>query len=175
MDIIKLARIIEQEWESDYFRFELMSTAIEIISHQQVGNTLSVKYHFWDAQSYVTDEQNCFLFDIKNQYGTNFPACLISCVADSELVWPDETSCSNLSENLVSEETLNVDTTPVEWDNPKITDELVDYFISAVDRESMAEMLINDYQANQNFPSFIPTRLKPYFVEMLNEYNSKTK
>jgi hypothetical protein len=171
LDKQKLAKLIQKEWADDYFRFELISTPIEVVEVAQTENTLKVTYTFWDDYHHVTDDPNNFLFDLDlgNEYGVNFPSGLNFCKVEGLLTWNTKLDCDNLSSDLVSEEVIEVDTNYEDWDSQLISDSLIEDFISRVDKDSMVEMLKNEYQAEISLPNFIPERLRPYFQKMLDD------
>ncbi len=171
LDKQKIARLIEKKWGDDYFRYELISTSVEVINVVQMENILKVTYTFWDDYHHVSDDPGNFLFDLDlgKEYGVNFPAGLHFCRAEGVLAWNTKLDCDNLSSDLVSEEVVEVDTSYEDWDSQHISDSLIEDFISRVDKESMVDMLKNEYQAEFTLPDFIPERLRPYFQKMLRD------
>ena len=54
-----------------------------------------------------------------------------------------------------------------DWGDP-LLDEWIETFMSQLDKESMADMLIEQYDAKNGLPTFIPNILVPYFQEMVS-------
>lgn len=171
LDKKKLAGWIYELWADDYNRCFLMSTPVEI--HKAIlidDRTIEVQFEFWDDEHHVTDDQECFMFDIDigNEYGENFPAHLVNVLHTVRYTWKTVEDRQVLSKNLESEDLIEQDIFCCEWDDPKISDDLIEHFIAYNNPDFLKAMLLERYNAVSGLPKCIPDRLAPYFTKILN-------
>lgn len=164
----QIAKWIEDRFANDYFRFDLICSPIEIINFKQESNVLEVEYEFWDdGHAYETQQDVIFDIEIGKEYGVNFPAQMQLVKFKDRYTWPSEEECLNLTENF-SDDMIDNDITYIEWGDPRIED-MVEHYLSMVDKESMKAMLLEKYDADNGLPDFIPERLKAPFKAIIEQ------
>ena len=169
-----IADWIQQRYADDYFKFDLICSEVTVESYQQEGSCLTVVYAFWDDGHSVPDCQDYFLFDLEvaSKYEVNFPRGLQLVRCTDKYGWSSLEECQELSQNLIEIEEADVDVEFYKWGAPeveKFIEGYVDYL--GLDKELMAEMLIEAYGAKNGLPSFIPQCLVPHFEKIVAEYS----
>lgn len=170
LDKDRVGEWIQELWADDYHRFYLMSTGVDVHRVSLVDDTtLEVQYEFWDDEHHASDDQGCFLFDIDvgNEYGENFPQDMLHVLHTVRYSWESPEDRASLSKNLKEEDIVEQDLTYCDWNNPKIPDELVAYYMERSKNEYMRAMLLEKYDAAKGVPPFIPERLVPYFTKII--------
>ncbi len=164
----RIANWLEQQMANDYFRFDLICSNITVIDFDLDGSSLRVDYTFWDDGRSISDNQQNFLFDITlgHEYGVNFPAQMQLAHFIDKFHWRSALECQELSAQPFQVDNELSDCDYYDWGDP-LLDEWVDTYMDQLDKESMADMLIEQYHANNGLPSFIPNILVPYFQEMV--------
>lgn len=168
----KLAKWIYDNMVNDPFKYEYICSKVTVHDFKQLDNRLEVEYSFWDDLHSDSTNQNNFLFDIflGKEYGVNFPRNFDLIKCKDTYIWPSSEDCEELRENLSDINEEIADIVSYSWDD-KETHELIELYISDVDKKSFVEMLVNEYKANVSFPTFIPKCLIPHFEIILSEYN----
>lgn len=170
LDKETLGRWIERLWADDYNRSFLMNTPVNVEWAVLLDQkTVEAQFQFWDDEHHITDDQSCFMFDINigNEYGENFPAHLVDVTMRVKYRWPTPEDRLNLTLDLEDEELIEQDIFVTEWDSPKITNELVQHFISGIKPKFMRAMLVEKYDAVNGLPPSIPERLVPSFERIV--------
>lgn len=166
-----VAKFIQEVWENDYFRFELMSSSPVVTHFERDGNSITVDYEFWDDGSYASDSQDNFLFDIDiaNEYGCNFPANMQFVKMKDKFTWHTSEDCENLSPEPSQEDHLDTNITTYNWGDPETEEMVSSYFnLDMMGIEHVRDMLIEKYDAKHGLPEFIPERLKEFFQKVLS-------
>ena len=165
----RIASWLEQQFADDYFRFDLICSNISVIDFEQDGCSLRVEYTFWDDGHSISDNQQNFLFDINlaDEYGVNFPAQMQLAHFIDKFHWRSALECEELSAEPFKIDNELTDVDYYDWGDP-LLDEWIETFMSQLDKESMADMLIEQYDAKNGLPTFIPNILVPYFQEMVS-------
>jgi hypothetical protein len=166
----KIADWIYQRYQDDYFRFEHISSGIEVTNFIQNEDQIIVDYQFWDDGHANKDAPEYFLFDIElcDEYDVYFPSTIQHAKIIGTFKWQTKADCENLSENLLEEFEDVLDVITYKWGDPEI-----DMFISEyieVEKENLKDLLIDHYDVVKNgFPEFIPEALRPYFLKVIND------
>jgi hypothetical protein len=164
----KISNWIEQRFADDYFRFDLICSEVTVLSYEQDGSSLRVDYKFWDDGHSISDNQQNFLFNIKlaDEYGVNFPAQMQLVHFIDKFYWQSALECEELSVEPFQSDNELTDVDYYDWGDP-LLDKWIKIYIDKIDKESMADMLIEQYDAKNGLPTFIPNILVPYFQEMV--------
>ncbi len=167
----KISRWIVGNISDDPMRHELICSDITVHSFKQIDNLLEVEYSFWDDLHYDSTNQDNFLFDINlgKNYGVNFPKSFDHISCKDVYQWQSASDCEELNSNLNEVQEEVADIKNFTWDDPE-TEQFIDYYFADIDKDSLAEMLINEYNAKESLPSFIPIRLIPHFKKLVSEY-----
>jgi len=166
LDKEKITNWLLKRYEEDYFRFDDISLGLDVTHFEQNDNQLSVTYEFWyDGHKDKIPENFLFDFDTEDQYGVNFPSKMQLVKIKGIYTWPSKEECELLNDNL-SDEIEDVDEmVTYKWGDPEI-DQFIEIYLNN-DKESLRDMLINYYHAENGMPDFIPKKLKPYFEKLI--------
>jgi len=169
----KIADWIEQRYQDDYFRFEHISSGIEVTNFIQSENQLIVDYEFWNDGHANKGAPEYFLFDIElcDEYDVYFPSTIEYVKIVGTFKWQTKTECENLSENLLEEFEDVIDDIVYKWGDPEIDMFISDYI--EIEKDNLRDLLVDHYDViNNGFPDFIPDALKPYFMKVINNDKS---
>lgn len=165
----KIAEWIYQRYQDDYFRFEYVSSGIEVTNFEQNENQLIVDYEFWDDGHANKGAPEFFLFDIElcEEYDVYFPSNLQLIRIKGTFKWQTKSECEILSDNLVEEFEDVLDVTCYKWGDPEIDMFISDYV--EAEKDNLKDLLIEHYDvANKGCPEFIPEGLRPHFMKVIN-------
>jgi hypothetical protein len=165
----KIADWIYQRYQDDYFRFEHISSGIEVTNFIQNENQLIVDYEFWNDGHANKGAPEFFLFDIElcDEYDVYFPSTIEYAKIKGTFKWQTKTDCENLSENLLEESENVIDDIVYKWGDPEIDMFISDYV--EAEKNNLKDLLVNHYDVVKNgFPDFIPQALRPYFMKVIN-------
>ena len=166
----KIADWIYKNYKDDYFRFEQISSGIEVTSFTQNENQLIVNYEFWNDGHANKGAPEFFLFDIElcDEYDVYFPSTMEYVKIVGTFKWQTKTECENLSENLLEEFEDVIDDITYKWGDPEIDMFISDYI--EAEKDNLKDLLIEHFDVAKNgFPEFIPDVLKPYFMKVIND------
>lgn len=166
----RIACWIHDLWADDPYRHYLMSTPVEVNDAVLVDDrTIQVQYEFWDDECHVSDDQRNFMFDIEigKEYGENFPTHLTHVLHTVRYTWKTPDDRITLSHNLEDEDLIEQEIVYCGWDDPSISNELIDLFFLFNNPEFLRAMLLEKYDAANGLPTFIPERLVPYFTKII--------
>jgi hypothetical protein len=168
----KIANWIRSNISNDPTRYEYICSDVTVTNFKQIDNQLEVEYSFWDDCSFDNSIKDNFLFDVYSgkDYGVNFPKNFVLLSFKDVYTWPTASECEQLTENLSDVDEEILDEKNYTWDDPE-TAQFIEVYISDLDKESMAEMLIEEYNADKGLPSFIPACLVPHFQKILADYS----
>ena len=167
----KIAEWIGDNISNDPTRYDFICSNVTVHSFKQIDNILEVEYSFWDDCHFDSSNQENFLFEINigKEYGVNFPKHLDHISCKDIYKWPTASDCEQLKSNFTDVEEEIAEIRNLTW-NDYETEQFIDVYFADIDKASMAEMLINEYNAKESIPSFIPTRLIPYFQKIISDY-----
>ncbi len=167
----KIATWILDEWAKNYFRFNDIQADFKVLSFEQTENVLSVKCSFVSDESKNSSELDSlvmFRYDPEN-YDGFFPSQVQIITLEVKYTWVDNESCDSLASGY-SEEISSHDVDYVNWNDPKINDEVVKILLNGTDQYAVAETLINLHDAKVKMPDFVPDRLKSYFSKIITAF-----
>ena len=167
----QIANWIRERWAADYFRFDDVQADLKILCFEKKDNSLQVRLIFIaDESKKGNDSESLVMFRYDaEKYQGFFPNQVQIVTIEEKYTWESSAACDALSDH-ISEDTLHVDVDWVDWDDPKISDEAVNQLLRGNDQYAIADTLINLYGAKVLMPAFVPTRLKPYFERIINEF-----
>ena len=166
-----IADWIHGNWAADYFRFDDIQADFKVLSFKRVNDSLMVKMSFVaDESKKGVDSESLVLFryDPENHQGF-FPGCVQIVTLEEKYTWENSEKCDSLGKHTM-EDTLDVDVEYVEWSDPKLSDDVVAQLINSYDHYAIGDTLVNKYEAKKKLPDFVPERLKPHFVKIVNEF-----
>ena len=111
-----------------------------------------------------------FRYDPEN-YDGFFPSQFQIVILEIKYTWGDSEGCDALA-SVYNEEISLHDLDYVDWDNPKLSDEVVEILLGVSDLHAVAQTLINLYDAKKKMPDFVPNRLKTHFSKIINDFKS---
>jgi hypothetical protein len=164
----KISKWIESNISNDSYKHEIICSEVTVHAFKQIDNKLEVEYSFWDDLHFDASNQENFLFDISigENYGVNFPKNFDYVLCKDIYNWPNASDCEQLKSNLINIDEKITDIKKFSWDDSE-TQKFIDIYFNAIDKVSMTEMLINEYEAKKSMPSFIPKCLLPFFQKMV--------
>jgi hypothetical protein len=167
----QIAKWIRDQWAADYFRFDDVQADFKVLSFVRQDESLQVTLSFIADESKKGNDSESlvmFRYDPENYQGF-FPKYLQIVTLDETYTFENSEDCDALAEP-TCENTGVIDVEYVDWDDPKLTDEVVAELLSRNDEYAIAETLINLHNAKIKMPDFVPARLKPYFEQMIKEF-----
>lgn len=167
----KIASWIQDLWADDYFRFDDVQADFKVLSFERKDESVRVTLKFVADESKKGNDSESlvmFRYDPEN-YDGYFPNQVQIVTLEEEYTWENSAACDDLTDH-ISEDTLSVDIDYVDWDDPKLTDEVVIDLLNNHDRFAIADTLINLHNAKNVMPDFVPTRLRPHFEQMIKEF-----
>jgi len=170
----QLATWIAGEWAKDYFRFDDIQAEFKVLNFLRTDNSLCVQCSFIaDETKKGNDSESLVLFryDPEN-YDGFFPSQFQIVTMEIKYTWDDSSGCDSLASGYNEEDVLQ-DVDYVDWDDPVLSDEVVEILLAGIDTYAAAVTLINLYNAKAKMPDFVPNRLKMYFSKIINDYESK--
>lgn len=165
----KIADFIQKLYQDDYFRFDHISSRIEVASFIQNENQLIVDFEFWDDGHANEGAPEYFLFDIEacDEYGVYFPSSIQLVKIKGTFKWQTKSDCENLNENLIEEFEDVIDVICYKWGDPEI-EMFISEYVEA-DKEGLKDILVNHYDViNKGYPNFIHQALRPHFMKIIN-------
>ena len=167
----QIANWIRGQWAADYFRFDDVQADFKILWFEKQDKSLKVRLSFIADESKKGNDSESlvmFRYDAESYQGF-FPNQVQIITIEMKYAWENSAACDALLDH-ASEDKLYVDIDWVGWNDPKISDEAVNQLLSGHDRYAIADTLINLHGAKTRMPDFVPTRLKPYFENMVREF-----
>lgn len=167
----QIADWISNQWASNYFRFDDIQADFRVLSFERVDNSLHVTVSFIADESkkgYETESLVMFRYDPANHQGF-FPKYLQIVALSETYTFENSEDCDELAEP-ASEDTGVEDVQYVDWDDPRLSDEIVAELLRSNDEYAIAETLINLHGAKKQMPDFVPARLKPHFEKMIMDF-----
>lgn len=143
-------------------------TDYTINSYNVDESSIEVDYEFLTVEPFENRES---MFTHKEQFanGHGFPKSFEKIRLKERYTWESLEDMCDLSENYVMD-CIDVDVTDVDWDNPNITDEMIQDQIERYEADSIGCVLVEEYDADVKMPEFIPERLIPFFNKCIFEY-----
>ena len=166
----QLATWIAGEWAKDYFKFDDIQAEFKVLSSLRTDNSLCLQCSFVaDETKKGNDSEDLVMFryDPEN-YDGFFPSQFQIVTLEIKYTWSDNLGCDALASGYSEDMSLQgVDY--VGWDDPKLSDEVVEILLSGCDQYAAAETLINLYDAEAKMPDFVPDRLKLQFSQLVKD------
>ncbi len=169
----QIANWILGQWADDYFKFNYIKADFQVLDFQRVGNSLKVQYRFVADETQNGNENDSlvmFRFEPDSYTGV-FPAQLLIVTNQDVYTWDSSDECEALAEGYVEEDS-DASVEAVDWDDPSLSDEVVDLLLSNADHDAIADTLINLFDAKTKMPDFVPDRLKAHFSKIMNDFKS---
>jgi len=170
----RIAEWIVGEWADDYYKFDNIQADFKVLDFERTGNSIIVQYSFvGDDTKKGADSESLVLFryDPASHDGF-FPRQLQIVTLKDQYTWGSSDGCNRLAAGY-DMESIDCDVDYVDWDDPRLSDEVVEKLVDDSDHWAIAETLINLYDAKTKVPDFVPERLKPYFIEIINDFESE--
>jgi hypothetical protein len=167
----QIAAWIVSQWADDYYRFDDIRADFKVLEFERTANSLWVRCSFvGDETRKGVDWNNLVMFryDPVNHIGF-FPSQLQIVNLEDKYIWDDSDGCDVLADGY-DMDPIDYDVTYVGWDDPKLSDEVIKKLVADSDHWAIAETLINLYDAKSKMPDFVPARLKPYFIKIINDF-----
>lgn len=163
---------IHSQWSSDPDRFAVVISDFTVLELTTADNSLLVKYQFWGDESRINESPQCYLFEdliSRSKYDIFIPSNLQLCTFLTRYSWRDSQSFANFSDDF-DEESIDPHVDCITWDDSRMDSDLISMYIFSSNEQSLARLLIDEYQADKQLPEFIPLNLTSFMTSLIHSF-----
>jgi len=166
----KFSEFLNKLFENDPFRCDDALDGYDILDLKVNDRSINATYQFYSIKDTDFDKE-FILFKTESIFHPNFPKGLKKCIIQENFTWTSRQKCMGLDVYDVDFEHINLDVKTVYWENPELSEEIIDKAIEHFDTFLIGKSLFElTTQNNMIMSDFIPARIMKRMENSIKEY-----